>query len=229
MNRAGAVLQYCQRLTIRTLGKSMDMAIDTHAIELKFVRRDDSVALDLRPLQGLWTEAQYLRLTNQTNNLIEFTDGTIEVLPMPTRSHQLIVRWLFLAFYAWLQPRNGLVLFAPLRVQIRPGKQREPDIVLLLDATDPRNQEAYWLGADLVVEVVSPDDPERDTHVKRSDYAEAGIPEYWIVNPIEEAVTVLTLRDDQYTTYGSYGRGERAYSRLLAGFSISVDETFDVG
>ena len=46
----------------------------------------------------------------------------------------------------------------------------------MMDARDPRAQNAYWLGADLVVEIVSPDDPERDTVVKRSDYASAHIP-----------------------------------------------------
>jgi Uma2 family endonuclease len=56
---------------------------------------------------------------------------------------------------------------------------------LLLDVNDPRNQNAFWLGADLVVEIVSPDDVERDIVIKRADYAEAGIPEYWIVNPLD--------------------------------------------
>ena len=46
-----------------------------------------------------------------------------------------------------------------------------------------RNQDRFWLGADVVVEVVSPDDLGRDLVVKRADYAEAAIPEYWIVDP----------------------------------------------
>jgi Uma2 family endonuclease len=175
----------------------------------------------------LWTEEQYLKLTNQTNHLIEFSDGQIEVLAMPTRTHQLIVRCLFLALYAFLQPRGGLVLFAPLRLQIRSGKQREPDILLVLDANDPRNQDAFWLGADVVIEVVSPDDPERDTKLKRADYAEAQIPEYWIVNPLDETVTVLTLSGDSYAEHGVFGRGERASSKLIDSFSVSVDEVFD--
>ena len=39
---------------------------------------------------------------------------------------------------------------------------REPDLLLLCDGDDARYQDRYWLGADLVVEVVSPDRPERD-------------------------------------------------------------------
>ncbi len=75
------------------------------------------------------------------------------------------------------------MLFAPLRLRIREGQFREPDLLLVLDADDSRRQNRYWLGADLVVEVVSPDDPERDTRVKRAEYAEAQIPEYWIAIP----------------------------------------------
>jgi Uma2 family endonuclease len=128
----------------------------------------------------------------------------------------------------FVRPRGGMVLFAPLRVQIRPGKFREPDIVLLRDAADPRNQEAFWLGADLVVEIVSPDRPERDTVEKPLDYAEAGIPEYWIVNPLDETITVLTLGgDDAYATHGVFGRGEEATSPLLTDIRVSVDTVFD--
>ncbi|MFV9504943.1 MAG: Uma2 family endonuclease [Oscillochloridaceae bacterium umkhey_bin13] len=203
------------------------MAVEGQTLELKLIRRADGIELDLLPLQGLWTEAQYLKLTDQTNHLIEFSDGIIEVLPMPTRSHQLIVRWLFLALYHFLQPRGGLVLFAPLRLQIRPGKQREPDILLVLEENDPRNQDAFWLGADLVVEVVSPDDPERDLKLKRYDYAEARIPEYWIVNPLDETITLLTLVGESYAEHGVFRRGDQAGSLLLEGFSVSVDEVFD--
>jgi Uma2 family endonuclease len=203
------------------------MAVDARTLELKLIRRADGIELDLLPLQGSWTEEQYLKLTNQTNHLIEFSDGEIEVLAMPTRSHQLIVRWLFLALYSFLQSRGGLVLFAPLRLQIRPGKQREPDILLVLDASDPRNQDAFWLGADVVVEVVSPDDPERDTKLKRADYAEAHIPEYWIVNPLNETLTVLTLVGDVYAEHGVFHRGDQATSKLLEGFSVNVDEVLD--
>ena len=68
-------------------------------------------------------------------------------------------------------------------MRIRDGKFREPDLAALLDRADPRNQDRFWLGADLALEVVSPDDPDRDFVAKRADYAEAGIAEYWIVDP----------------------------------------------
>src|SRR6476646_6432133 len=146
---------------------------------LRIVAADDDTIATLDQMQGLWTEEQYLRLTDYSHRLLEFTDGSIEVLPMPTDRHQVISRFLIFALFPFIQQRGGTVLYSPVRMQIREGKYREPDLLLVIDEHDPRRQNAYWLGADLVIEIVSHDDPARDFKVKRNDYAEARIPEYW--------------------------------------------------
>ena len=194
---------------------------------LRVIAQDDCTLVDLGCLQGLWTEEQYLKLTDECNRLLEFTDGRIEILPMPTRRHQAISRLLFLALFPFVSDRGGDVFYAPLRLRIRAGKYREPDLLLLLDARDPRSGDDYWAGADLVVEVVSQDNPLRDTGDKREDYAEAGIPEYWIVDPGDETVTVLVLAGDAYAEQGVFHRGEQAVARCLAGFAVAVDSVFD--
>jgi len=188
---------------------------------------DEETEIDLGALQGLWSVEQYLKLTNQTNRLIEFTDGVLEVLPMPTKYHQAISRFLFLALLTIMQRIGGDVFYAPLRVEVRPGKFREPDLLLVLNKADPRAQDEYWTGADLVIEIVSPDKPKRDTEEKPLDYAEAGIPEYWIVNPLENTITVLVLDGTEYSEYGVSRRGQRASSKLLADFSVAVDDVLD--
>src|SRR3954470_12071420 len=130
------------------------MPIDTQAPGLRIVSADDDTILNLDPLQGLWTEEHYLRITDYSRRLLEFTDGSIEVLPTPTDKHQVISRFLLLALLPHVQHLVGIVLYAPLRLQVREGKYREPDLLLLLDANDPRRQDSYWLGADLIVEIV---------------------------------------------------------------------------
>ncbi|MBA3945775.1 MAG: Uma2 family endonuclease [Herpetosiphonaceae bacterium] len=197
--------------------------------KLRIVDRDDDTVLDLAPLQGLWTEEQYIAMTNFSRRLLEFADGAMEVLPMPTPRHQKILALLYRSFFVIVQAMGGIVLFAPLRVQVRPGKYREPDLVVLCDAADPRQDERFWQGADLVVEIVSPDDPERDTVTKRLDYAMAHIPEYWIVDPAQQTITVLTLVEDVYVEYGVFGRGEVASSLLLTGLDIDVTSVLDAG
>ena len=203
------------------------MALSMNAPALKLVWETHGLEIDLGPLQGLWTEEQYLRLTDHTNCLIEYADGSVEVLPMPTRKHQAISRYMFLALLGCVQARGGTVFYAPLRVRVAPGRFREPDVLVLLDVHDPRNQNAFWLGADLVVEIVSPDDVERDTVVKRQDYAAAGIPEYWIINPLDATLTVLQLVGQAYVVHGVFQRGDLATSRLLPDFTVPVDAVMD--
>jgi Uma2 family endonuclease len=107
------------------------------------------------------------------------------------------------------------------------GTYREPDLLVLLDANDPRRQNASWLGADLVIEIVSPDDPRRDKVEKRIDYASAGIPEYWIVDPQEQTITVLKLEGREYAEHGVFRRGDTATSLLLEGFALEVSAVLD--
>src|SRR5580704_16489456 len=110
---------------------------------------------DILPEQGTWTEEQYLALTDDTNRLVEFTDGFMEVLPMPTDRHQAILQFLLFAFVAFVEPRGGKVRSSTLRMRIRQDMFREPDLLLLQSATDPRRDNRFWTGADLALEVVS--------------------------------------------------------------------------
>ena len=130
---------------------------------------------------------------------------------------------LYSAFRAFLEPAGGEALFAPLRLRIRHGKFREPDLLLVRDARDARSGGRFWTGADAVVEVVSPDE---DLVHKRRDYAEAAVPEYWIVDPGTETITVLELGEGGYVEHGVYGRGERAGSPSLPGFGMDVGRVF---
>ncbi len=187
----------------------------------------DEFLADVLPRQGQWDEEGYLWLTDRTNRLVEFADGRIEVLPMPTEKHQAILQFLFLSFLPHIQRRGGKIFVAPLRLRLREHVYREPDLLLLLDACDPRRRDRYWLGADLVVEVVSPDNPARDLVEKRRDYAAVGVPEYWIVNPLDATIVVLHLRDGAYVEHGVFGRGDRATSAVLTGFAVDVGAVFD--
>ena len=187
----------------------------------------DAILCGTMPRQGDWSDEEYLWLTDRTRRLIEFTDGYVEELPMPTSRHQAILAFLYRQLYAHLEPAGGVVMFSALRLRVREGKFREPDLLVLRDGSDPRFQDRFWLGADLVVEVVSPDGPDRDLVDKRVDYAEAHIPEYWIVDPRHETITVLTLGDGHYVEHGVFSRGESATSPLLGGLVVDVTATFD--
>ena len=87
-----------------------------------------------------------------------------------------------------------------------------------------RKDEQFWHGADLVMEVVSPDAEShiRDHTTKRADYAEASVAEYWIIDPQEKKILVLKLSGGEYVVNGEFAAG-RAESALLAGFSVDVE------
>ena len=183
----------------------------------------------LFPLQGQWSEEEYLSLQNRTRQLVELSDGQIEVLPMPKPFHQRILRYLFRVLEACVAAvGSGEVFFSPLPIRLGPGKYRDPDLVFLRPGriTDPQHQPE---GADLVIEVVSDDeeDRQRDLVTKRREYAQAGIAEYWIVDPKTETISVLVLQGTEYLLHGEFGPGATATSVLLPEFTIEVKAVFD--
>lgn len=175
----------------------------------------------LYPSQGTWSEEEYFSLP--AARLVEFVDGSLEFLPMPTETHQAISAFLYSAFLAFVSARNlGKVFYAPLSVKVAPGKYREPDLVFLRTKHFDRRRENYWDGADLVVEIVSRENRKHDLAIKRSEYAQAGIPEYWIVDPQEETITVLKLAGKKYEVHGAFSKGKQATSALLPGLEVDV-------
>lgn len=177
------------------------------------------------PVQGSWSEADYLAL--KTPYLVEYSRGEIEILAFATDRHQATVGSIYVRLAAFAAQIGGKVLFSPLRVRLGEGKIREPDVVFLADAADPQRREEFWTGADLIVEVVSPDDPRRDLVTKRFEYAAAGIPEYWIVNPTDGTITVLHLDRERYAEHGRYTRGEVAHSAQYTELAVAVGDALD--
>lgn len=183
------------------------------------------------PHQGEWTEEEYLNL--DTNRLVEFTDGVLEFLPMPGPAHFRISRFLTDALRSFVEPKElGEVFWAPYSVRVSESSFREPDVGFLATDRVPTDNTPP-VGADLVMEIVSPDpkDKQRDYEKKRTDYAQARIPEYWIVDPDSETITILVLPDgaNAYTEFGVFSSGQQAPSALLPGFSIDVAACFAKG
>lgn len=180
---------------------------------------------DLFPLQGDWSEERYLRFHEKL--LMEFEDGFVRVLPMPTTSHQDIVLFLLELLILFTRSKQlGKVLMAPIKVRMKERSYREPDLVFMLKEHLDRVHEQYWDGADLVVEVVSPDHPPRDYEEKRADYAKAGIPEYWIVDPQTRRVLILALQGDTYIEHSKAEVEGIASSKLLNGLTIDAKACF---
>ena len=181
------------------------------------------------PPQGApLTDAAFDRLV--TEFAVELVDGRLSYLPMPRDLHGLICNHLFRRLDRLLTTAHPGAVLQTRNVRVRvPGRTREPDLVVLLDGDDPRRGPEVWTGADLCVEVVSPDDPDRDHDAKRAEYAAAGVPEYWIVDPRDRtaaddrgrSVRVLSLENGTYAE-AVYGDGKDTISPLLPGLTFGV-------
>lgn len=183
-----------------------------------------SVAL-LFPRQGQWTEADYLALN--TNHLVELSGGVLEVPEMPTNRHQAIVAFLFSRLLDFVSAKTlGTVRFAPLPVRLWPGKFREPDLVFMPTEYQDRIAEPFWGVPGLVMEVVSPGTRRLDEVIKMKEYAEAGVPEYWLVDPDMETVAVHVLTGPSYQRRGVGRPGDTVRSETLPRFEVRVDEVF---
>ena len=182
------------------------------------------------PAQGCCREEDFFKF--HTNRMAELVDGRLEILPMPTWLHQLIVEFLFDQIRDHVRTENigGKVLMAPLPTRLFPGTVREPDLLYVRPENLPKNIQGYPDKIDLAVEIVSSGDDarKRDYIDKRTDYAKAGIAEYWIVDPEELLVTVLTLAGTEYQVAQECHPGDMANSRLLNGLAISVDNIWSL-
>ena len=102
----------------------------------------------------------------------------------------------------------GELRVAPLPVRLWPGRIREPDLMYLSNAHLDRITPDYWGVPDLVVEVHSPGSRSRDKRSKYEEYAQAGIPEYWMVDTDAKTIDAYRLSQATYELKQHYERGE---------------------
>lgn len=154
--------------------------------------------LDQFPTQGKWTIEEYALLPSQ-GRLVEYNEGVLEVLSMPDWLHQRLA-FLICAVLERIKigRKKGVASLPPFNLVTTSMRYRHPDVMYLSPKNLHRFKTARWDYADLVIEIVNADDPARDYVEKRVEYAQAGIPEYWIVDPVKQMVMVLSLEKGIY-------------------------------
>jgi Uma2 family endonuclease len=182
----------------------------------------------LFPRQGEWTEEAYFALP-ETNHIVELSEGRLVIPDLPTTSHQRAIGKLFRAMSEHVEMHDlGEVCIAALPVRLWEGKIREPDIVFMSAEHTERKGEDYWGVPDLVAEVISPrtehssGTEKTDREDKFQEYAQAGVAEYWLVDPEKRTIEVYVLRQGAYHQLGKWGVEETARSEILPNFEVSV-------
>lgn len=81
---------------------------------------------------------------------------------------------------------------------------------------------------DLVIEIVSPGDLQRDRNyiAKRTQYQDRGIPEYWIVDPQRQSILLLALQQDVYAEIATLSGSDRLYSHHLGALNLTIAQVF---
>ncbi len=178
---------------------------------------------------GHWTEAAYFALP-ETNYIVELSEGRLLVHQMPGLEHQRIVGDLVFALGTWSRTGgHGEVFHAPMPIRLWEGKIREPDIMFYAAGGEERYHGQYADPPDLAIEVLSPSTRRIDREEKAAEYAEAGVTEYWIVDPEGRAIEVLTgAGPEGYTSHQQFGPGDEAASAVLPGLVVSVAELLPV-
>lgn len=181
---------------------------------------------ELWPRQGQWTETDYFNLPD-SNRLVELSEGELSIVPPPSFTHQKILDNLYSILKTFVLDYDlGVTAFAPLAVRLWPGKIREPDILFYTHAHRDRIDEQVSGPPDLAAEIISPGTRKTDRHDKFYEYAQAGITEYWLVDPEAKTIEVFVLNDGVYTLLVKVGIEETAVSHLLPGLKISCQQIF---
>ena len=179
------------------------------------------------PTQGVWTYDDYARLPDDGKRY-EVIRGELYMSAAPRPLHQRVITRLSFFLEGFLENSAlGTAFVAPIDVILpqKLGDPVQPDIVVVRRESLHIIDELNIRGApDLLVEVLSPSNPAHDRSLKYDLYAEAGVLEYWIVDPRQRTVEIYLLRDGAYELAGQWGVGEVARSELLDGFAVSVDE-----
>lgn len=153
----------------------------------------------------------------------EWVDGSI-VMTSPARlDHQRIVAFLYDLLSAFVREQKcGEVFFSPvlMRLPTRPSG-REPDLLFIATEHLDRLRATYVDGpADLVVEVVSPESDARDRGEKFVEYEAAGIPEYWLIDPLRREAHFYQRDEAGYYRRSPVDLNGVYHPAALAGFSL---------
>ena len=106
-----------------------------------------------------------------------------------------------------------------------PNDVVQPDLLVVVPAHGDRLRENGVHGApDLVIEVISPGTRELDLGKKRSRYAYAGVPGYWVVDPDAQTLTQLTIAGEAYETLGTHT--ERVQIAILPEVLLDLAEVW---
>ncbi len=177
-----------------------------------------------------YTYADYL--TWHFQERVELIMGKIFMMsPAPTSRHQYAVSVIQAAIFHFLKGKSCKVFPAPFDVSLpdASGVSKtvvQPDITVICDSHKITEKGCNGVP-DLVVEVISKSSVKKDLHEKFAIYEQAGVKEYWIVQPQDRSLIFFKLIENgRYQPAKPLTKGDKATSNVLPGLEIDLDELF---
>jgi Uma2 family endonuclease len=180
------------------------------------------------PEAGCWTYQDYLRLPDDGRRY-EIIRGVLHVSPAPRFIHQFAVQALLRKLGDFVEIHGpGIVLPAPFEVFLsETDRPLQPDVVVIGAEHHLADDASAFEGIpSLVVEVLSPSTIRTDRVTKFALYEEAGVAEYWIVDPRLREVEVYTLDGALYRLHGQFVEDQEVTSVLFAGITFPAESLF---
>ena len=158
---------------------------------------------------------------------VELFKGKIWAMsPAPSRFHQEISGFLFTQFAHIIQSTECKLYAAPFDVRLLNKKKStedkevytvvQPDLCAICDRS--KLDDLGCIGApDLVVEILSPGNSKKEMDIKFDLYQEAGVREYWIVQPSEKTIFMYVLENEKFIGLKPFTAGQFIEGRCLPG------------
>ena len=157
----------------------------------------------------------------------ELIDGELYMMAAPRRIHQKIMVELSWQLSNFLRGKSCELYFAPFAVYLNDDNYTkvEPDIIVVCDKSK-LTDEGCSGAPDLIIEILSPSSLRHDKITKFNRYLNAGVREYWIIDPEDRIATVSLLKNGVYSTK-TYLKTDTISVNVLDGCKIELKYVFD--
>jgi len=159
----------------------------------------------------------------------ELYDGEVIVVALPFPRHQRVAMHIGYVLQDYESRSGGIVFDSPIDIVFSQYNVIQPDVTFF---RKERRHLIDMLAAtrvrpDLAVEVLSRSTEARDRGRKMAMLAKYEVPEYWIVEPVNNTLEMYSLRDTAYALVGVYGDGDEVVSPTLPGLSFNTSAIFE--
>ena len=195
---------------------------------MAYVVYEREVIVEALKLDKKYTYSDYY--TWDDDQRWELIDGVPYAMsPAPSKSHQDITGELFWQIKNYLKNKSCEVFIAPFDVRLNFDKEDntvvQPDVLIVCNK-DKLNDKGVLGAPDFVAEVLSPSTSKKDMILKYNAYLNAGVKEYWIIDPVNKFIMANILRNDNYEGKPYFSDDNEIKLTVLDDCKINLNDLF---